>query len=187
MADSTQVPGYDAARRAERASPGAYSGERESGDPTNEPGQYPVGGWGNAIFGGPLPEGTGAPGSGGGQGAGDDPTVEAGQLSDDFTGLSDSDIEDTGAPGTAGARHSSGAGPDAVTFTRPGSYLSGSYTEDTVRDRVDGPANWTEANDSGYAADGPKLPGMHEPTPDGGPYQPKSGGRVLRGGRDVRG
>jgi hypothetical protein len=182
MADSGQVPGYDPSRRDNRASPGAYSGERSSGDPTNQPGQYPPG-EDHGIFGGPLPTGTGAPGTAGGSGADADPTVESGQLSDDFTGLSSGDIEDTGAPGTSGATGSSGGGPDAITFTRPGSYLSGSYAEDTIRDRVGGPGNWTEANDSGYGTAGPKLPAMHEPTPDGGPYQPGAGGRVMRGGR----
>jgi hypothetical protein len=182
--DSNSVAGYDR-NEASRSAP-AQSGLGEANDVTLVPGQYPPGFEYEAeMFGGPLPRGTGAPGTGGGEGDGD-PTVEPGQTTDDFTGLSRDDITDTGAPGTAGAQHSEGTGPDAVTFTRPGSYLSGSYASSTVRDEIDGAGNWTEANDSGYATGGPKLPGMQEPTPDGGPYQPNAGGRVLRGGRDVR-
>jgi hypothetical protein len=65
-----------------------------------------------------------------------------------------------------------------VDFTRPGSYLTGSYGQDTVRDEVEGAGNWTEANDSGYGTGGPKLPGMNEPTSTGAGQ-----GSVMRGGR----
>jgi hypothetical protein len=186
MPDSTQVPGYD--RTLANREPPGRSGTGSGGDlVTSEPGQYPpVAPGDTTIFGGPLPTGTGAPGTAGGDYGGPD-TSQAGQLGDSFTGLSRDDITDTGAPGTDGADIPAGAGPDTVKFTRPGSYLSGSYAQDTVRGKVDGPAEWTEANSGGYGTDGPKLPGMKEPTPDGGPFQPGSGGRVMRGGRAVRG
>jgi hypothetical protein len=180
MAD---YPGYGFGNRS---SPGGddRSGTGGGNDPTTEPGQYPPAD-DHGIFGGPLPTGTGAPGTAGGHGA-SDPTVEAGQLTEDFTGVPARDVTDTNAPGSGGASASDGAGPDAVDFTRAGSYLSGTYTSDTVRDSIDGAGNWTEANDSGYGTDGPKLPGMAEPKAGQGPYQP-GGGRVLRGGRAVRG
>jgi hypothetical protein len=189
MADSNTVPGYGTARRTSDARESeAYSGIRTTGDPTNEPGQYPPGDWGNAIFGGPLPDGTGAPGTQGAQitESGVDSTNMPGQLDDGLTGLDEQDIAETGAPGTAGAEPSTGTGADAVNFTRPGSYLSGSYASDTVRDDVSGPQDWTDANDGGYASGGPKLPGMAEPAAGTGRFQPQGGGRVLRGGRDVR-
>jgi hypothetical protein len=186
MADSNSVAGYNR-NEASRDAP-ARSG-LQTGGPlvTSQVGQYPpVAPGDTAIFGGPLPTTTGAPGTAGGGGDGD-PTVEPGQTTDDFTGLSRGDITDTGAPGTAGARHSEGTGSDSVAFTRPGSYLSGTYASDSVRDDIDGPGNWTEANDSGYATGGPQLPGIAGNEPQaGGRFQP-GGGRVLRGGRAVRG
>jgi len=182
MADSNSVAGYTR-DQASRDAP-AQSGLGEANDVTLVPGQYPPGfEYENEMFGGPLPRGTGAPGTAGGDGDGD-PTIEPGQTTDDFTGLSREDVTDTGAPGTAGATHSEGTGADTVTFTRPGSYLSGTYASDSVRDDVDGPGNWTEANDSGYATGGPQLPGIkgNEPRAGEGKFQP-GGGRVLRGGR----
>lgn len=184
---SSQVPGYDPTKRTTAQGSSVVSGRTEPGDPTNEPGQYPVGGWGNAIFGGQLPDGTGAPGSAGARGtAGADPTNEPGQTEDGLTGISEHDITATGAPGSEGGVANLGGGPDSVTFTRPGSYQSGSYASDTVRDAVSGPTDWTGANDSGYGTDGPKLPGMQEPVAGEGRFQP-GGGSVMRGGRAVRG
>lgn len=183
MADSSAVPGYDTTR-ATRGAPGRAGTGSPGADVTSEPGQYPVD---QQIFGGPLPDGTGAPGTAGGS-APPDPTSLAGQSADSFTGLSGDDINSTNAPGSAGAAMPAGGGPDAVTFTRPGSYQSGSYAQDTVRDEVTGPGNWTEANESGYATGGPQLPGIqgNEPVAGSDRYQP-GGGRVLRGGRAVRG
>jgi hypothetical protein len=185
MADnSNSVAGYT----RDQASRGApdRSGTSGGGDVTSLPGQLP-GETDHGIFGGPLPTSTGAPGSAGGA-APADPTNEAGQETDSFTGLSTDDITDTGAPGTTGAQHSEGTGSDSVSFTRPGSFQSGTYASDTVRDNIDGPGNWTEANDSGYGTGGPQLPGIKGNEPEAGSsrYQP-GGGRVLRGGRDVRG
>jgi hypothetical protein len=163
---------------------GAYSGTRGGNDPTTEPGQYPPDNSGG-IFGGPLPTGTGAPGTGGGGGGGD-PTTEAGQLTDGLTGVSDSDIRNTGAPGTSTSPGQGGG--TSVTYTRPGSHLSGAYQTETSSETLDGPGESTEANGQGYGTGGPQLPGIkgNEPTAGGGRYQPGSG-KVLRGGRSVRG
>jgi hypothetical protein len=184
MASSSDVPGYDRTQ-ASRGSPDR-SGEGAGGDVTVQPGQYPPGET-HGIFGGPLPTGTGAPGSSGGSGGDGDPTNQAGQDVDAFAGVSGGDLTSTGAPGSAGATGSTGGGGDSVDFTRPGSYLSGTYAQDTVRGNIDGPQDWTQANDSGYGTGGPKLPGMHEPQAGSGEFQPGRGGRVLRGGRPARG
>jgi hypothetical protein len=182
----SQVPGYGPARRAEEDETGTYSGVRRGGDPAAEPGQYPPG-----IFGGPLPEGTGAPGSVPGRRTASpaDATNLPGQLGEVFTGVPVSDASGYSPSlsiGTPGAEPSTGTGPDAVTFTRPGSYLSGTYGTDTVRDETAGPGNWTEANDSGYATGGPQLPGIrgNEPVAGGTRYQPGAGRVLHRAGRD---
>lgn len=160
-----------------------YSGNNENSDPTNEPGQYPVTGQNN-IFGGPLPSGTGAPGSAGARG-GADPTNEPGQISDGLTGITDAQITQSGAPGSQGATDNPG-GPDAVTYTYPNDGI-GPYQPVTKQDALTGPQDSTQANDSGYATGGPQLPGIrgNEPQAGSARYQP-GGGRVLRGGRDVR-
>jgi hypothetical protein len=187
MPNSSQVPGYDNTRRVTGGTP-PYSGLQEGGDPTTEPGQYPPGN-DSGIFGGPLPTGTGAPGTQGARGTGGvDPTNEPGQTLDSMTGLSAQQVSSTGAPGTQGAEPDLGSGSDSVTFTRPGSYLNGSYAQDTVRDNVSGPGDWTQANSEGYGNDTNQLPGLkgNQPVP-GGRFQPGGGGRVLRGGRAVQG
>jgi hypothetical protein len=183
MADN--YPSYGGPDAARNVSP-KQAGTPTPADPTNEPGQYPAGDWGNAIFGGPLPQGTGAPGTAGGRGAGSDVTIEPGQLTDGFTGLPDSDVSETGAPGSQGSEPGNG-GPDAVAFTLPSAGYT-AYQEATVHDKVTGPQDWTQANDDGYATGGPQLPGIagNEPQAGEGRYQP-GGGHVLRGGRAVRG
>ena len=180
MADSSATAGYTPAKASRGSSD--RSGESGSGDVTAQPGQYPPGS-DHGIFGGTLPTGTGAPGSGGGAGGGD-PTTEPGQTGDYFTGTPEAQLTSTGAPGTSGGQGSDGGGPDAVSFTRAGSYLSGTYAQDSVRDEIGGPGNWTEANDSGYATGGPQLPGIkgNEPQAGEGRFQP-GGGQVLHGGR----
>jgi hypothetical protein len=184
-APSSNVPGYDATRRTTQTEAGARSGEG-GGDPTVTQPQYPPAeNWASAIFGGPLPTGTGAPGSGGGEGGGD-PTTEPGQTIDDFTGVPDTELNSTGAPGTTGGVPATGGGADAITITRPGSYLSGSYASDTVRADTSGPHDHTQANMSGYGTDGPKLPAMAEPQAGSSDFQP-GGGHVMRGGRMVQG
>jgi hypothetical protein len=163
----------------------AYSGTRGGNDPTTEPGQYPPASDGG-IFGGPLPTGTGAPGTSGGGGDSNDPTVVAGQLVDGLTGVPDSAINSTGAPGTA-TSPGTGGGGSTVTYTRPGSFMTGTYEMESSSETLSGPGESTEANSQGYATGGPQLPGIkgNEPVP-GGKFQPGSG-RVLRGGRSVRG
>lgn len=155
------------------------SGHGGGGDPTTEPGQYPP--QRNDIFGGPLPTGTGAPGTSGGRGGGD-VTTESGQLSDDFTGGSDTDITETGAPGTS-TNPGGGGGGTSVSYTRPGSFLSGTYQSDVSSEVIDGPGSATEANSEGYGTGGPQLPGLegNEPTAGNSKFQPGSG-KVLRGG-----
>jgi hypothetical protein len=165
--------------------PRPYSGRQASGDPTAEPGQYPPA-LHSEIFGGPLPSGTGAPGTAGARGSAD-ATNEPGQVSDGLTGVTDAQITDTGAPGSQGAVVHDG-GSDSVSYTVPGSELSGMYRNETTSDTVSGTGDWTGANDSGYATGGPQLPGIkgNEPEAGSGRFQP-GGGRVMRGGRAVRG
>ena len=142
------------------------------GDPSNEPGQYPA-----SLFGVALPQGTGAAGSAGASGAAD-PSNEPGQLSEGISGLGASATADTGAPGSAGQQNGSSGGT-TISYTRPGSYLTGTNATDTVQDNISGPGDWTQAIDGSYAGGGPQLPGIrgNEPTSTGA-----GGGRVLRGG-----
>lgn len=168
----------------------AGKGAPESGtggapDRTSMEGQYPPGGWGNMIFGGPLPTGTGAPGTSGGAGGQDD-TAEPGQLTDGLTGVTDAEITNTGAPGTSTSPNSRGGGT-SVTTTKMGSHLTGTYQSETSSEILSGPGESTEANQEGYATGGPQLPGIKGNEPQaGGKFQPGSG-NVLRGGRSVRG
>lgn len=160
-----------------------YSGTAGGGDPTTEPGQYPPSAENN-IFGGPLPTGTGAPGTRGG-GPSPDPTNMAGQVDDGLTGISEAQITETGAPGTGTTANTAGGGT-SITYTRAGSPYSGTYKSDTTGDNLSGPTDSTMANDEGYATGGPQLPGIagNEPQAGGSRYQPGAG-RVLRGGRAV--
>lgn len=184
MAD---YPGYGSTKRTSGGPKISGNAQTPAADPTNEAGQYPPGDWGSAIFGGTLPDGTGAPGTQGGAGLGDGDTVEAGQTVDGLTGLTHDDINSSGAPGTQGSTENLGTGADAVTFTRPMAGITG-YETETVRDNIGGSADWTQANDDGYNSGGPQLPGIagNEPAAGGGRFQP-GGGSVLRGGRAVRG
>jgi hypothetical protein len=162
-----------------------YSGFRAGGDPTTEPGQYPPTA-DHGIFGGPLPSGTGAPGTQGATRGSADPTNEPGQTSDGLTGITDEQIAKTGAPGTSTTPNTSG-GSAAITYTRAGSPYSGTYKSETVSDDISGVRDATQANDQGYASGGPQLPGIagNEPRAGEGRFQPGSG-NVLRGGRAVR-
>ena len=180
MAD---YPGYDGHKQNTGTT--KVSGAGGGGDPTLEPGQYPPG-TDHGIFGGPLPAGTGAPGTQGASG-GSDPTTEPGQLEDGLTGITEAQITQTGAPGSQGTVPDPG-GSSQVTFTKAGSYLSGTYSSETVGYTGDGPADGTQANDDGYASGGPQLPGIkgNEPQAGSSRFQP-GGGQVLRGGRAVRG
>lgn len=183
-AAGARVAGTDASR--------AWSGTPgRNADPTNQEGQYPPGNWGDAIFGGPQPMGTGAPGTQGASwSAGTDPTTEPGQLEEGLSGVGEADNAHSGAPGTVTAPNTEG-GSSTISYSQPGAYLSGSNRSDTLTDDLSGARDSTQANDEGYASGGPKLPGMAEPAAGGGTahYQPGGGndsGHVLRGGRAVR-
>ena len=152
---------------------GAFSGTHDAGvDPTVEPGQYP-----SSFFGVSLPMGTGAGGSAGAGGAAD-PSNEPGQLNEGISGLGPSATADTGAPGSMGATNGA-AGGTSISYTRPGSYLSGTWQQDTVTDNISGPGDWTQAIDGSYAGGGPDLPGLagNQPTSTGA-----GGGNILKGG-----
>lgn len=168
-----QNPGYGDVAGAKQSN--AYSGTAHGSlDPTLEPGNY-----GDSIFGVALPQGTGAPGSQGAVHTGAvDPTNEPGQLNEGLSGLGPADTADTGAPGSSGAQNS-GSGPDSVSYTRPGSYLSGTYVQDQVSDSISGTSDWTQAIDGSYGG-GPQLPGIEGNMPAG---TGAGGGRVMRGGR----
>lgn len=164
-----------------------YSGVNETADPTNEPGQYVPGmAYESQLFGGPLPTGTGAPGTPGGGSGATDATNEPGQTQDGLTGVTEAQITQSGAPGTQGAVDNPG-GPNAVTYTYPNDGI-GPYMPVTKNDALSGPQDSTQANDAGYASGGPQLPGIkgNEPQAGSARYQP-GGGRVMRGGRAVRG
>jgi hypothetical protein len=181
-APGSKVSGTDASR--------AWSGTgAHGGDPTNMEGQYPPGNWGTVLFGGPQPQGTGAPGTqGASYDAGGDPTNEPGQLHEGLTGLGPADIADSGAPGTGTTPNSAGGGT-AISFTDPATQPGvGAYRSETVRDDLSGPRDSTQANDEGYATGGPQLPGIagNEPQAGSGRFQPSAGGNVRRGGRAVR-
>lgn len=148
------------------------AGATHGDDPTFEPGQYP-----SSLFGVALPQGTGAGGSAGASG-GADPANQPGQLNEGISGLGASATADTGAPGSTGQQNG-GAGGTTVTYTEPGSFLSGTNQTGTVSDSISGTSDWTQAIDGSYAGGGPQLPGIsgNEPTSTGA-----GGGRVLRGG-----
>jgi hypothetical protein len=141
------------------------------GEVTGQPGQYP-----GSIFGVGLPQGTGAPGTAG-AGRGADPVNQPGQLTEAISGTGPADTADTGAPGSQGVTEGAG-GADSVTYTRPGSFLTGTNIQDTVRDDISGTGDWTQAHDGSYGGN-LNLPGIvgNQPTSTGA-----GGGRVLRGG-----
>lgn len=154
---------------------GAFSGTPAQSDPANQPGQYP-----SSLFGVALPQGTGAGGTPGASGAAD-PVNEPGQLNEGISGLGPAVTADTGAPGSSGAQNGPG-GPDRITYTRPGSFLSGTNIQETVSDNVSGQNDWTQAIDGSYGG-GPQLPGIagNEPQAGGARFQPGAGS-VRRGG-----
>jgi hypothetical protein len=179
MSTSDDVPGYGPNKVAGQGGRD-FSGDSRGGDPTAQPGQYP-----SSLFGMPLPQGTGAPGSAGARtSAATDPTNQPGQLNEGITGMGPPQTDHTGAPGTQGANPALGQGETTITFTPLSSGL-GPYRNEAVQDETSGPGDWTQANDEGYASGGPQLPGIkgNEPDVNSGPFTAKSGGRVLRGGR----
>jgi len=177
----SKVSGTDASR--------AWSGTRNhDGDDTSMAGQYPGDpSWANALFGGPLPTGTGAPGTQGARHSGsDDPTNEPGQLTEGLSGTGPPATTQTGAPGAATTPNTEGGGT-VISYTNPGSPYGGTYQSEQVSDDLSGGRDSTQANDEGYASGGPQIPGLagNEPRAGVGRFQPQ-GGKVLRGGRDVK-
>ena len=168
------TPGYGGAAASEPAESQATAGTATGMDPTFEKGNYAP-----SLFGVALPQGTGAPGSPGASvSAGTDPTNQPGQLNEGLSGEGPAQTAETGAPGTAGAQNNTG-GPDSVTYTLPGSYLSGTYQKGTVQDSVSGTNDWTQAIDGSYGGS-PQLPGIEGNMPAG---TGAGDGRVMRGGR----
>lgn len=160
------------------------SGTASGLDQTLEPGNYDND---SALFGGPLPQGTGAPGTAGAARGTGDVTNEPGQTDMALAGVSEADVTETGAPGTATDPGVMVAGGTQVNYTLPGSYNDGTYQSDSVAADLSGPRETTQANGEGYATGGPQLPGIkgNEPEAGQGRYQPGRG-NVMRGGRDVR-
>jgi hypothetical protein len=185
--DDSTAPGAKVSGSGGRGYSGIGAGDT---DPTAEPGQYPGDpSWSNALFGGPLPTGTGAPGTQGARYSGAvDPTNEPGQLDEGLTGMTAAETSQSGAPGMSTTPNTEGGGT-AITFTDPGTQPGvGAYKSETVTDDLSGPRDSTQANDQGYASGGPQLPGIagNEPQAASGRFQPSSGGSVRRGGRAVR-
>lgn len=168
---------------------------------TVQPGQYPTTAW--HLMG--LPEqneSSGAPG-----GAPTDQSIDAGSTNEPgqypaketFTGVA---LGGTGAPGTQGVPNEAvsgeaGPSPDSVTYSDPTFYKSmyddggmeQGYRQQTARDAIGGPSDWTQANDLGYQAPAQyQMPGVAGNTPapgEDGRYQTPGGdgsGHVLYGG-----
>lgn len=168
------TPGFGGIARAnESGKQGAGGGPA---DATLEPGAYS-----SDIFGIPMPQGTGAPGSQGASGAAD-PTNMPGELTEGISGMGPDQTADTGAPGSAGVDSTQGGG-QSISYTDPGSYLGGTYQTHTVNDEVSGPRDWTQAADDLYTGDG-NLPGIKEAAA-GLADTGAGGGHVMRGGRAV--
>lgn len=164
------TPGYGGSGQSR---PQSTSAGRVGGEPVNQPGQYPA-----SLFGVALPQGTGAAGSAGPALYSGDVTNQPGQLNEGLSGLGPADIAQTGAPGSMGAQNTAG-GTDQVTYTRPGSYATGSYEMDTLSDSVSGVNDWTQAIDGSYGGQHPQIPGLSEPTSTGAGQ-----GRIMYGGRN---
>ena len=165
----------------------AWSGtSAHDGDPTNMEGQYPPGSWGNALFGGPQPLGSGAPGTQGATySASSDVTNEPGQLTEGLSGTGPADNGRSGAPGMATSPNNSGGGTQ-VRYTNPGAGV-GTFHSTVMPADLSGPADSTQANDEGYATGGPQLPGIAGNEPQAMSNRSQTGGgRVLRGGRAIR-
>ena len=97
--DSSTAPGSPVRHRhAGEQRDLRYAGSRHP-TPSNEPGQYPPGSSANALFGGPQPTGTGAPGTQGARpDASTDPTAEPGQMTEGISGIGPPETVDSGAP-----------------------------------------------------------------------------------------
>lgn len=147
----------------QRQSP-ALKRNGRSGDsmpPTIQRGQLP-----DEIFGFPLHYSTGAPGSQGATGPDADVTIQAGQLEEGLSGVSGSEIIDTGLSGSQG--HSPSAGGEGIRYTDPFGYMGNEHRESHASGTVDGPGDWTAmGDDSGFS--GATLPALegNRPTSTG--------------------
>jgi len=166
---------------------------RYGSNSTEEPGQYPTTAW--SMFG--LNEqnfGSGAPGSSGSKEQDTGGSNEPGQYParETVTGVA---LGGTGAPGSQGITNSSG-GPDSITYSKPTFYKSEyeldenfngpgdqGYREDTIRDSISGPNDWTQAADGSYGG-GIDIIGVKGNTPESGSGRFQTGaGSVMYGGR----
>jgi hypothetical protein len=168
-----QQPPTGGTQSAPKGNDALQSGTPTSIDPTLVQGNYAP-----SLFGVALPQGTGAPGSQGALPGTADATLEPGQLNEGISGEGPSDTASTGAPGSTGAQNQ-GASGESISYTRPGSYLTGTYQQDTVTDSVSGTNDWTQAIDGSYGG-GPQLPGIAGNMPAG---TGAGEGSVLKGGR----
>lgn len=161
---------------------------RYDSNSTEEPGQYPAPAF--TQFGLPAQNfGSGAAGSAPPSTVIDaGSTNEPGQYPDreSFTGMR---LDDSGAPGTAGIPNEAVSGEpniggpeDSVTYSNPTFYKSmydeggmqQGYRTQVASDQISGPADWTQANDFGYAAPAQyQMPGVagNTPVPGGGQHQ----------------
>jgi hypothetical protein len=145
-----QNPGRSAT--PQRQSPGsARAGRAEGGlDPTEQLGQTPP-----DIFGFAQSYSTGAAGSAGANRNDADVTIQAGQLDEGLSGVTGSEITDTGAEGSQGATHPMGG--ESVRYTDPFGYMGNDHRDSHAAMQVSGPGDSTTwGADNGFS--GPTLP-----------------------------
>jgi hypothetical protein len=136
----------------------ARQGRADGLDPTNQSGQTP-----SEIFGfGTHLDSTGIGGSGS-EAVPSDVTLNKGQLDEVFSHTGPSVNTHTGVAGSEGA-HNGNGGPDSVTYTDPWALIGGVTREQHVSAHIDGPGDWTQANDQGYSG-GPTLPTLQNTRP----------------------
>jgi hypothetical protein len=136
----------------------ARQGRAEGLDPTNQNGQLP-----SDIFGMPTHlDSTGLGGSGSSEGEPSDVTLNKGQLDEVFSHTGPNVNTHTGVAGSEGAHN--GSGGDSVTYTDPWAIIGGVTREQHVSGHVNGPGDWTQANDEGYSG-GPNLPVLENNRP----------------------
>lgn len=133
-------PGRKGHQPARQSPSPARQGRGGSGDPTEQPGQTPP-----DIFGFAQSYSTGAPGTQGATGSNADVTIQAGQLDEGLSGVTGSEITDTGAPGSAGGHK--GAGGDGVRYTDPFGYMGNDHRDSVAANQVGGPSDSTKGID----------------------------------------
>lgn len=142
----------------QRQSPSpARAGRNEGGlDCTEQNGQTP-----GDIFGFAQSYKTGAPGSAGATSSNPDVTIQAGQLDEGLSGVTGSQITDTGLHGSDGG-HPQGGG-DSVRYTDPFGYMGNANRDVTAPNQVGGPSDSTKMID-GFSP-GPTLPVLQNNRP----------------------